>query len=374
MRKLLEVLKVLLLLCCLAVTTRASATDVWVNPAPFPVGMDTWFGSVYNTSAQHDYRLRVGGWGDEYDTLLRFNLSGLPQVADHAYIYLYPIADDGTTTYIMWYLLSTQWHSGVVTWGTQPAGAFLGYTAPPTVGTWYAIDFTTQYNTWRSGNPSTANYGLKLRPYQTNNNFSSFYSSTQGGGYGPWLYVSYTPQSNDNILKLKWPLATSYANRVPTQPFGVDWAGGVYCNGLIEKHNGTDFQATAGTGIYAAEDGIVKQVLTPEQTGGWAYNIVLEHNYPQGGKYTTVYWHVIPTSDVISSNPDGFIPKGTQIATVADLTPYGHATHFHFGVRIGAYDASASGTGALPQTNCGGHPTFPAGFIDPNNTNNVLFQ
>lgn len=42
--------------------------------------------------------------------------------------------------------------------------------------------------------------------------------------------------------------------------------------------------------------------------------------------------------------------------------------------RMEAYDASASGTGALPQANCGGHPAFPNGFIDPDNTSNVLFQ
>lgn len=352
----------------MAMATNASAASIWRNPGPFTEGMDTWFGSVYNTSAQHDYRLRVGGWGDEYDSLVRFDLGGLPQVANQALIYLYSIADGGTPTYLMWYLLSAQWHSGTVTWGTQPTGTFLGYSVPPTIGSWYAVDFTTQYNAWRSGNSSSVNYGLKLRPYQTNNNYSSFYSSTQGGGAGPWLYVSYTPQANDNVLKLKWPLATPYANRIVTQTFGVNWSTGETCNGLNKKHNGTDFVATAGTAVYATEDGIVKHV---ESHSPWTYHVVLEHNYPQGGKYTTVYWHVVPTSDVVSSNPDGFIPKGAQIATVADL---GANTHFHFGVRVGTYDAVVSGTGALPQTNCGGYPAFPNGFIDPNNVSNVLFQ
>jgi len=181
----------------------------------------------------------------------------------------------------------------------------------------------------------------------------------------------------NTILTLKWPLATSYASRVVTQDFGADWAGGVYCDGLIKKHNGTDFHATAGTAVYAAETGDVKEVLTPSQTGGWASNIVLEHTGPAGGKYTTVYWHVTPESGVVvaaTGLPPTSIPKGVKIATVADLTPYGNATHFHFGVRNGTYLANVSGTGALPQTNCGGYPAFPGDFLDPNNVSNVLFQ
>jgi hypothetical protein len=43
-------------------------------------GMDTWYGSIYNkTGMPNDSSLKVGGWGDTYATLLRFNLSGLPQ-------------------------------------------------------------------------------------------------------------------------------------------------------------------------------------------------------------------------------------------------------------------------------------------------------
>lgn len=374
MRKSLGVVRVLLFLSCMAMATNASAASIWRNPGPFPDGMDTWFGSVYNTSAQHDYRLRVGGWGDEYDSLIRFDLSGLPQVANQALIYLYSIADGGTPTYLMWYLLSMQWHSGTVTWGTQPAGTFLGYSVPPTVGSWYAVDFTAQYNAWRSGNSSSVNYGLKLRPYQTNNNYSSFYSSTQGGGAGPWLYVSYTPQANDNVLKLKWPLATTKpATPVAGGAFGDYWGTGQsYCSGQSMTHTGVDVPANAGTVVYSAEDGIVKEVLPASQSGGWASAIVLEHNSPSGGKYTTVYWHINPVADTASAG--GFVPKGMQIATVADLTPYGHTTHFHFGVRMGTYNSTYSDKGALPTNYCSQLTSFPENFINPWDNNLVNFQ
>lgn len=353
----------LFLMCCLSVARSAIAADVWLNPGPYSSGegMDTWFGSVYNTTAQHDYRLRVGGWGDEYDTLVRFNLSGAPQVATQAVVWLYAI-NEGTPTPVYWYIPTTQWQSGTVGWNNQPQQLYLGWTNSPTPGNWYGVIFTDQYNNWRSGNTSVANYGLKLKPVNTNNSYSSFYSSTQGGGYGPWLQITYTPQGDDSVLKLKWPLATSYANRVVTSSFGDDW-NNTYCGGLIKKHTGTDFQASAGTAIYAAEDGVVRNA---DYISPWAYRIVLEHNHPQGGKYTTVYWHVTPSVSV-----GNFVPKGMQIATVANL---GSATHFHFGVRISGYDSAVSGVGSLPQTSCDGYPAFATTFVDPNNTNNVIFQ
>jgi len=336
------------------------ATTIWRNPGPYPEGMDTWFGNVYSTTAQHDNRLIIGGWGDIYQTLLRFDLSGLPQTADSVYLYLNP-TNAGTPTNINWYLITNQWQSGTVNTNTNLGGALIGTTDVPDFAYWYVVNITSIYNQWRLG----GNYGFHLKPVSNNNNYTVFKSSTYGGGFGPWLQVNYTPQANNNIIKLKWPLGTPYANRVINSAFGADW-NNTYCNGLIKKHNGTDFSATAGTAVYAAEDGVVKE-FGPESTGQWASRIVLEHNHPTGGKYTTVYWHVNP----ISLTLNDFIPKGMQIATVANL---GGVTHFHFGVRIGSYNNNTSGTGSLPQTNCGIYPAFPENFIDPNNTNNILFQ
>ena len=302
----------------------------------------------------------VSAAGYIYQTLLRFDLSGLPPTADAAYVWLYYF-NSGTPTNINWYLITKQWQSGTVSLLTTLNGAFVAETPAPTTARWYKFNVTSIYNQWRLA----GNYGFQLKPVSNNNNFTTFYSSTQGGGYGPWLQVDYTPTATDSVIKLKWPLGTAYAGRVVTQAFGVNWAGGGVCSttGVIKKHNGTDFRAVAGTAIYAAEDGIVKH---KEAHSPWAYHIVIEHNHPTGGKYTTVYWHVNPSVSV-----GDFVPKAMQIATVADL---GTNTHFHFGVRIGSCNDNVSGTGALPQTNCDGYPAFPEYFIDPNSTNNVLFQ
>jgi len=68
-----EVTTFVLGLVMFAAPLPASAAFVGVKPGPFPVGMDTWYGSVYNTSSMHDGNLRVGGWNDEYNSLIRFN-------------------------------------------------------------------------------------------------------------------------------------------------------------------------------------------------------------------------------------------------------------------------------------------------------------
>lgn len=352
-----------------------NGAEIKIQPGPFPDGMDTWYGSTFNKDAVHDNRLRIGGWGDRYDTLVRFDLSGLPQTASQAFLYLYGIPAGGSSkpTPIKWYRLTTQWQSGTVSWNNRPTGSFLGYSgAPSGQSVWYKVNITSYYNQWRSGNPSTLNYGLALAPQYINNRFDIFHSSSSSlTGARPLLYLVYTPQPNDNVLKLKWPLATAYARRVPTQRFGMDWSTGKICGGLVKKHNGTDFRASAGTVVYAAEDGIVREVHY-DSGGLYAYNVVIEHNHPQGGKYTTVCWHINPSVKVGDS-----VPKGMQIAKVANL---GAETHFHFGVRIGSYSSAYlngipfAGTGSLPQTNCEGYPAFPAGFIDPNNTSNVLFH
>jgi murein DD-endopeptidase MepM/ murein hydrolase activator NlpD len=352
-----------LIIIFLSFSTNALTADMWRNPAPYPEGMDTWFGSINNKTAQHDYRNRVGGWGDQYSSLLRFNLSGLPQLATNVLVWRYTI-NEGASTSINWWKINGQWQSNAVAYSNFPWGtlSYLGKTSTPSPGYWYTTNITSIYNQWRTGSVSTLNYGLILTPVNTNNYYSSFYSSAQGGGYGPWLQVTYTPQSNDSVIKLKWPLSTAYASRVVTQTYGIDWAGGVYCNGLIEKHNGVDYSAAAGTTVYAPEDGWVKHV---ELHTGWAYHIVLEHNHPINGKFTTVLWHVTPLSGIA----DGvFVPKGMKIATVANL---GGATHFHFGIRSGAYTKTISGTGALPQTSCNGLPAFPEKFMNPSV---VLFQ
>ncbi|MDO8572144.1 MAG: M23 family metallopeptidase [bacterium] len=247
-----------------------------------------------------------------------------------------------------------------------------------TIGTWVYVSsylFPLQSSQFIAGQWYSVR--IPLSDFQATNSYIKgivFQSSVAGDVYLDDIMITVP-------LVLKWPLATpSYANKFVTQKFGIDWAGETYCPaGVIKKHNGTDYRATAGTVVYAAESGVVKEILPYNAT--WAQNIVLEHMTLSGQIYTTVYWHVTPVAGL-----DGFIgpiAKGQKIGTVADI---GSGTHFHFGVHLGSY-ASAyfnntpyAGTGALPQNNCQDatsgkwYPAFPAGFVDPEDIKKVLFR
>jgi hypothetical protein len=130
-------------------------------------GMDVWYGNFYYKTGIHDEKLQVGGWGDQYQTLLRFDLGGMPQVADRVDLWLwsFPRGDASTPTWIQWFMNTSQWQSGTVGWDTRPNKFSLGYTRPPSAsGGWYGVNFTNLYNLWRTGNASPLNYGLMLAP------------------------------------------------------------------------------------------------------------------------------------------------------------------------------------------------------------------
>lgn len=174
--------------------------------------------------------------------------------------------------------LTQQWQSRTVRLTNTPAATPIqSLTAPPASG-WYFIDVTSLYNGWRSGNPSTLNYGLKLVPNSTNNKFDTFRSSAfYDKAFRPRLVVSYTPQPADNVIKLKWPLGA--VPRAVNYGFGQDWtAYSTKCPGVRKLHNGTDYTATAGKPVYAAEDGVIREVTNDPR---WGHNIVLEHASPR---------------------------------------------------------------------------------------------
>jgi len=347
---------------------------------PDPVdGMDTWFGSFYNTTGMaNSDQIRLGGWGDEYDSLLRFNLSGLPVSATQAALYLYAFPS-GTPTTINWWRPNVNWQEATAGWNKDSTvSEYLGTTAAPTPNAWYGINITNLYNQWRTGSALYPNRGLKMSPVNTNNTVNSFYSSDYVGNTGlrPWICVDIALV--ENRIVLKWPLATSKP-ATPSLGFGGPWGTGqTKCVGLPMSHAGVDIPNAIGNPVYAAEDGFVREIFPANQSGGWASAIVIEHNHPnRAGKYTTVYWHVNPLPNiVVSTNAQSptFIPKGMQIATIADLSARGAGSHLHLGVRIGAYDGTYSDKGALPTGYCSELTTFPEKFIDPWNTNLVLFQ
>ena len=135
----------------------------------------------------NDDRLRVGGWGDQYYSLLRFDLAGLPANVTSAVLHLYCYHQDGggtpmylerITTFWDWHIQGTGRDRERLWWADRPSTLqwSVGQIPNPAQGQWYAVDITSLYNDWQDG--TFPNYGLQLRPaFFFDNNFNEFYSS-----------------------------------------------------------------------------------------------------------------------------------------------------------------------------------------------------
>lgn len=170
-----------------------------------------------------------------------------------------------------------------------------------------------------------------------------------------WMYAfadsrSYVTLSR-RMAPILWPLGGSGSSAVISgYRFGSLWDPGS-CGGRLKLHTGIDYRATKGQIVYAAMDGVVRQLIL--DSIGWRYGMVIED---LSGSFTVTYWHIEPMVSVGRT-----LRAGDPVATVADL---GRNTHFHLGYRNAAYSSYAL-AGALPQTACGGYPAFAERFVDP---------
>lgn len=242
----------MVLMLGLCFTPQANAITAWYQPTPLPAGIpesanhirDGWIGSYYNsTLVSDDEKWNIGGWGDEYRAYVKFDIEGLPQNVSQAALWLMPYAkgDGSTTTWTEWNLVTGDWTTNMQ-WGGQPSATFLGYRAPPIANEWYGTNITSWYNGWRS-NPSS-NYGLRIDPYQVNNNFNLFRSSEYkdfvadpyADGKRPILQLDFNP-----TLALKMPFNGSRWN-VSTE------IGGVGCSYVHTGHQGNGYFSIDFTG------------------------------------------------------------------------------------------------------------------------------
>jgi Ca2+-binding RTX toxin-like protein len=162
---------------------------------PGAEGQDLWVTNVYYGGGADDEVLKVGGWGDVYKSLIRFDLAagGLPASVGSAVLRIYNSgANGGTPTGFFVDQLSTGW-SEAYRWSHHSlADTSLAQVAAPAIG-WVEIDVTQAVNAWLA-NPAS-NYGLQLRPTNTNNNFNIFVSSDATGDNGsrrPQLVFNWT--------------------------------------------------------------------------------------------------------------------------------------------------------------------------------------
>jgi hypothetical protein len=172
----------------------AVAASHVLQPGPAD-GQDIWTTSVYSYApggggpggGLADEVLIVGGWGDSYHTLLRFNLTTAPRKAQRATLELYCFKQKGAGA-VQMHLdrVTSDWDWKVngsgpdrlrLWWADRPSAS--RWSADPLqpciVGEWYRIDLTALYNAWQAS--TYPNYGVQLRPVSTKNAWNEFHSS-----------------------------------------------------------------------------------------------------------------------------------------------------------------------------------------------------
>src|SRR5262249_54949902 len=114
--------------CLLLTIIAGRAAEIVIQPGP-DTSKDIWTTSVYSYApggggpggGLADDLLKVGGWGDEYRSLLQFDLTGAPTVATSAVLTLYNIRDNGpgsTPTPMQLYRITALWD-----WRTMGTGS-----------------------------------------------------------------------------------------------------------------------------------------------------------------------------------------------------------------------------------------------------------
>lgn len=111
--------------------------------------------------------LKVGGWGDWYFSLIKFDLPARNEM-NFAGVLLFAHHDEQETIPLYVDRIIEQWKwdltTGHVWWKDRPGGfPILPESLPPPQKThWYVIEITKLYNQWANGN--AGNYGFQIRP------------------------------------------------------------------------------------------------------------------------------------------------------------------------------------------------------------------
>jgi serine/threonine protein kinase len=177
----------------------AQSVSIELNPGNT---RDVWTTSVYSYApggggpggGLDNDQLRIGGWGDWYWSLMRFDLSGNPKRAEHVVLQLYNEATSAAaTTAFDVYVIDQDWgwsKGDRLWWRNRPTLMHkIASVDAPSPNSWVSIDITDIYNAWQSG--QTANYGIALIPKFNNNNFDQFRSSKYADeSYRPRLLVT----------------------------------------------------------------------------------------------------------------------------------------------------------------------------------------
>jgi hypothetical protein len=327
---------------------------------------DGWLPSVfYSRAFQLDEKYRVGGWGDTYETFIKFDLVGLPRYVSKAQLWLRARPQSGSSTPV-----SMNINLPTVDWTKEArlpvapnswdrmqtsGGTFYASNLPaPTPGNGYLIDITGAYNAWQAG--SNPNYGIRLDPVATDNRFNEFStvrSATRNDR--PALILTFETGTAP-IFSL--PLTGGIYWKITTEAGGYDCRGGEP-DPFHQKQNffSLDFSwrnlDSSGTQRYsappsasvvsnkakeipvrAAADGKVVTATSNSSNGNY---VVIDHDLGNSSTYdgdintgySSRYLHMKSPLEVRKGDT---VMRG-QILGYMGNTGLSDGTHLHFGIR-----------------------------------------
>jgi hypothetical protein len=345
---------------CVLCTVLAGSAQA--NLITVQASQDIWTTSVYSYKPTGgvpggglaNAELRVGGWGDNYYSLVKFNLAGLPATASSATLRLFDMGSNGgSPTAMNMYRITSQWdwkNSGTgsdrerLWWADRPSVA--GPAAPlpaPKVGSYYKVDVTNLYNGWQSG---TLNEGVQFRPTNINNNFNVFGSSRASDpAMRPVLQIV-TGNEPGTAPDFSFPIMGTQKVSLTTEAGGLSGIPGVTpcvsgwsgytdsCHLPDEAFYSLDFDIASGSSaVVAAAGGTVHQVSTHQSGSQYYAKITIDH----GNGYYSVYQEFdlagSPAAALasVSVSLGQAVSEGQQIATLHSAS----GEHLHFQVQHG---------------------------------------
>lgn len=370
----------------------AHATTVYYQPTPYPMlkvdgtaisqdinivhAWEGWVSSFYYSQTfQRTNSLQMGGDGSDQEQMyMKFDLTGLPQNVDQAYLYLMPYATSYPTVSFQVCPVTSTWGL-TMTWGSRPVnGTCSGWYPAPTAGSWSGFWLSETgtanwYNQWRAG--TLVNNGVVLIPQFTDNKFDAFYSTLYNSyltdpyadARRPILMLSFTsPASVSPIPIFQMPL-----------PGGTSWlvsneVGGYECMGEggaalwpDVAHTGANYFSiditpsnhdTNGNTVYignipviAASGGVVVFAGVDSPEVGNGNYVVIDHdgdgNLQTG--FSTRYLHmqnISPHNLQVQSGST--VTTGQLLGYMGNTGGVSTGTHLHFGMRYANNGSSNS--------------------------------
>lgn len=350
----------------------ASAVTVWYQPTPFPANVNAtipesqrhftegWVLVGSNsvpiqqngTTLQQSSYLYVGGFlvGYRFLSFLKFDLTGLPQHVDNAFLWLDAAGLNSPWVYSPYAVCSvlSSWN-GISNWSALPRnGQCVGWYASPTAGNWSGFwmrypGYLDWYNQWQNG--TLANNGVLLY-------------SQQYGGYvlDPFVSSQYSADGARPLIQLTFtPPVAVPVFRMPL-PGGASWqltneVGGYECKGIQPwpdaAHQGSNYfsidiaqanhdsnGSTVFTGnipVIAASNGVVVFAGTDSPEVGNGNYVVINHNndITNATGFSTRYLHLQENLQVHA----GSLVTTGQLLGYMGQTGAAFGVHLHFGIR-----------------------------------------